>query len=270
MMETHSDNGTETKMKRIAFFPLCAVLLSSSTCLAQDDIADVRSTKRQVGSEKRQAYFLIPPSAKKVPPDGFGLLVILPGGAGGESFHPFVKRIRKNAVPDDFVVAQPIAFKWSSDQRVVWPTEKLTVAKQKFSSEEFVEAVIKDIAATHSIDSQRVYCMGWSSSGPAIYSLALRDKTAVKGSYVLMSVYKPEQLPPIKRAKGRSIYIEHSPDDRVCPYWMAKKGYEALRKEGARTTLATYEGGHGWRGNLYGRIRKALDWLDEDLENKKD
>lgn len=63
--------------------------------------------------------------------------------------------------------------------------------------------------------------------------------------------------------KDRSIYIEHSPEDRVCPFWMARKGYEELTREGARTKLVKYDGGHGWRGNLYGRIQAALRWLDD-------
>ncbi len=240
----------------------CTLLLALvSTCAAQDDVATVPSQKRQVGDEQRQSYFLIPPAVDKAPQAGFGLLVILPGGDGSEALHPFVKRIRKYAVPDDFAVAQPIALKWSDSQQVVWPTKDLKVAKQQFSTEEFVEAVIKDVAAIHAIDPQRVYCMGWSSSGPAVYALALRKETAVQGTYIAMSVYKPKQLPPLANSKGRSIYIEHSPDDRVCPYWMARQAHRDLKQAGARTTLATYRGGHGWRGNVYGRIRAALKWL---------
>lgn len=44
---------------------------------------------------------------------------------------------------------------------------------------------------------------------------------------------------------------------------MARKGYEELTREGARTKLVKYDGGHGWRGNLYGRIQAALRWLDD-------
>jgi len=248
-------------MKFLQWLILSLLLFTPSVCIAQDDVAEVRSEKRMAGNDERKSYFLIPPATDELPPTGFGLLVILPGGDGSEAFHPFVKRIRKHAVPDDFAVAQPIAFKWSAEQRIVWPTEKLKVKKQKFSTEEFVETVVKDTAAIHTTDPKRVYCMGWSSSGPAIYALALRDKPVVTGSYVAMSVYKPQQLPPLTNAKGRSIYIEHSPNDRVCPYWMARKGHEELRREGARTKLVTYDEGHGWRGDVYGRIRRALHWL---------
>lgn len=235
--------------------------LSPSICLAQEDVADVPSEKRQAGDDERKSYFLIPPATDTKPPQGFGLLIILPGGDGGESFHPFVKRIREHAVPKTFAVAQPIAIKWSPEQVVVWPTEKMEVEKQGFSTEDFVEAVIKDVATTHSLDTQQIFCMGWSSSGPAVYALALRNKPVVNGNYVAMSVFKPQQLPALANAKERSIYIEHSQQDRVCPFWMAQQGYQQLKREGARTTLVTYEGGHGWRGDVYGRIRRALQWL---------
>ena len=250
-------------MRLAQSLPLALLLLSSASCFAQDDVADVVSEKRHVGGDRRKSYFLIAPAAKEAPSRGYGLLVILPGGDGSEGFHPFVKRIRKHAVPEGLVVAQPIAFKWSQEQRIVWPTEKPKVPKQGFSTEEFVDAVIKDVKAAYRIDAGRVYCMGWSSGGPAAYAATLRQKTPLRGCYVLMSVYKPQSLPPAKNAKGRSIYIEHSQEDRVCPFWMARKAQQDFAREGVRTRLETYEGGHGWRGNLYGRIKKALQWLEE-------
>ena len=37
-----------------------------------------------------------------------------------------------------------------------------------------------------------------------------------------------------------------------------------LKKSGATVQLATYEGGHGWRGGLYDRIREGVEWLDKN------
>ncbi len=236
--------------------------LTCTAAVAQDDVADIPSEKREVADNQRQAYYLIPAARATVPEAGYGLLVILPGGDGGEAFHPFVKRIRKHAVPDDFVVAQPISVKWTEKQQVVWPTDKLKVDKQKFSTEEFVEAVVADVATAASIDPKRVYCMGWSSSGPAVYALALRETSVVTGSYIAMSVYKPQQLPPLANARQRVIYIEHSREDRVCPFRMAQQGFQELKEAGAEITMVEYDGGHGWRGNVFGRIQAALTWLD--------
>ena len=58
--------------------------------------------------------------------------MVLPGGDGSADFHPFVKRIFKNAVPEGYVLAQPIAVKWSDKQEIVWPTAKNRVEKMKF------------------------------------------------------------------------------------------------------------------------------------------
>lgn len=259
-------NATRVDRLRLPTLPARPdVGVGEKTSLAyviQKDVEDIPSTKREIAANKRMTYFLIPPAAKTKPKNGYGLLVLLPGGGGGEGFHPFVKRIRKHAVPDDVVVAQLIATKWTDRQAIVWPTEKNKVDMQEFSTEEFIDAVVTDAQAVHTIDKKRVYGMGWSSSGPAIYAAALLEKTPLAGSYVMMSVYKPRLLPPVKNGKERAFYIEHSPDDRVCPHWMAKKAYEELKDAGARVTFATYQGGHGFRGNIYGRMKTAFKWLE--------
>lgn len=235
--------------------------------VVQKDVADVASEKRTLKTHKRMTYFLIPPAAKNAPRNGYGLVVLLPGGSGSAAFHPFIKRIRKHAVPDDLIVAQPVAVKWTDTQRVVWPTEQSKVDKQEFSTEAFIDAVIKDVESVHRVDAKRVYAMGWSSSGPAIYAAAFRKATPLVGSYIMMSVYKPQQLPPVQNAKGRRFYIEHSPDDRVCPLWMAKKAHQQLKQAGARVTFSSYKGGHGFRGNIYGRMKTAFQWLETKDED---
>eukprot|EP00913_Durusdinium_trenchii_P008903 g8369.t1 len=230
----------------------------------QKDVEDVPSTKRTIADNKRMTYFLIPAAAKQAPKAGYGLLLLLPGGSGDARFHPFVKRIRKHAVPDDLVVAQPVAFKWTEQQRIVWPTEKNKVDKQEFSTEKFLDAIIKDVKGVHRIDPKRVYAMGWSSSGSAIYATALRKQSPLAGSYIMMSVYKPKYLPPVNNGRKQSFYIEHSPDDRICPFWMAEKAQKELKEAGARVKFATYRGGHGFRGNIYGRMRAAFwEWYPQ-------
>ena len=233
-----------------------------SARFVQKDVPDVPSSKRTIAAHKRMTYFLIPAADKKPPKEGYGLVVLLPGGSGSAAFHPFVKRIRKHAVPSNVIVAQPIAVKWTDKQVIVWPTEKSKVDKQKFSTEAFIDAVIKDVGTVHKVDPKRTWAMGWSSSGPAIYAAALRKKTPLAGSYIMMSVYKPRFLPPVKNAKGRRFYIEHSPDDRVCPHWMAKKAHKELKEAGAKVEFTEYRGGHGFRGNIYGRMKAAFKWLN--------
>jgi predicted esterase len=80
-----------------------------------------------------------------------------------------------------------------------------------------------------------------------------------------MSVYKPNLLPALTKAKGHAFYLYHSPDDRVCPVWMARRAAKDLAEAGGKVELATYQGGHGWRGPLYADIRKGLLWLQKNV-----
>jgi RNA polymerase sigma factor (sigma-70 family) len=231
------------------------------------DVADVPAKDLRAGGDADKRYFLIGPKKDAKPPaEGFGLVVILPGGDGSADFNPFVRRIFKYALPDRYLAAQPVAVEWFPGQPIVWPTKTNRVDDMKFSTEEFVAAVIEDVAKKHKIDRTRVFSLSWSSSGPAAYAVALQEKRPVTGSLVTMSVFNPPFLPPLKAAKGHAFYLYHSPDDRVCPYRMAEQAKKDLAANGAKVRLETYAGGHGWRGNVYRDIRKGVDWLEENRE----
>ena len=83
-----------------------------------------------------------------------------------------------------------------------------------------------------------------------------------------MSVFNPRFLPPLKGAKGHAYYLYHSPDDRVCPYRMAGQAKTRLAENGARVRLEDYEGGHGWRGNVFDDIHRGVEWLEKHAERK--
>ena len=213
---------------------------------------------------------LIGPRKDSTPPaEGYGLVVIMPGGDGSADFHPFVKRIYKNALSDRYLAAQPIAVNWADDQQIVWPTKTNPVAKMKFGTEEFIEAVIEDVAKKHKLDRTRVFSLSWSSSGPAAYEASLQNQGSVKGSFIAMSVFNPTFLPPLKEAKGHAYYLYHSQQDRVCPYRMAEQAKNSLAENGAKVRLETYEGGHGWRGNVYHDIRNGIEWLEKNQANEQ-
>jgi RNA polymerase sigma factor (sigma-70 family) len=228
-----------------------------------DDIADVPAEDVKIGGDEKKRYFLIGPREKAdAAKADRGLVIILPGGDGGADFHPFVKRIFKNALKSEFIVAQPVAVKWTPDQKIVWPTEKNPVDQMKFSTEKFIEAVIADASAKCKIDPMRVYTLSWSSSGPAAFAISLTNKK-VAGSFIAMSVFNPKYLPPLDGAKGHRYFLYHSPDDRVCPIRMAKEAEKSLREKEATVKFQEYSGGHGWRGGLYDHIRKGIDWLEK-------
>jgi predicted esterase len=241
-----------------------AISLLTGRLVAQEDVADITSRDLRAGKDEQKRYFLIePPKAAKPPTKGYGLLVVLPGGDGSAEFHPFVKRIYKHAVPEGYLLAQPVAVKWTDKQVIVWPTDKNRAPGMKFSTEQFLDAVIRDVAGKHKIDPARVFTLTWSSSGPAAYAASL-SSDRITGSFIAMSVFKPDLLPPLEKAKGRAYFLYHSPDDRVCPFRMARQAERELKKAGASVQLATYDGGHGWRGNLYANIREGVAWLEKN------
>jgi predicted esterase len=237
--------------------------LSPQPLAAQDDVADIASQDLRLGKDEHKRYFLIAPAKDVKPPKkGYGLLIVLPGGPGSADFHPFVKRIYKYAVPEGYVLAQLVAVKWTEDQQIVWPTDRNPAEAMKFSTEEFVDAVMKDVGRRHRLDPGRIFTLTWSSSGPAAYAISLSSKK-VTGSFIAMSVFKPDLLPPLEKAKGHAYFLYHSPDDRVCPFAMAERAAKDLKEYGAAVKLATYEGGHGWRGDLYQHVREGLKWLEK-------
>jgi predicted esterase len=239
-------------------------LLAGGRLAAQEDVADVTSQDLRAGKDENKRYFLIePPKGVKPPKNGYGLLVVLPGGDGGADFHPFVKRIYKNSIPKGYILAQAVAVKWTDEQQIVWPTDKNRVEGMKFSTEEFVGSVINDVAGKHRLDPGRIFTLTWSSSGPAAYAISLTNKK-VTGSFIAMSVFRPNLLPPLEKAKGHGYYLYHSPDDRVCPFRMAEQAAKDLENSGAKVNLATYDGGHGWRAGLYDNIRDGIEWLEKN------
>src|SRR5207302_10606007 len=131
-------------------------------------------------------------------------------------------------------------------QPIVWPTKTNPVTGMKFSTEEFITAVIEDVAKKHQLDRTRVFTLSWSSSGPAAYATSLQEKRSVTGSLIAMSVFNPKFLPLLTGAKGHAYYLYHSPQDRVCPYRLAEQAMASLAENGAKVRPVTYEGGHGW------------------------
>jgi dienelactone hydrolase len=229
-----------------------------------DDVADVPADLRNAGDDPRKRYFLIGPTpGSTAPADGYRLLIVLPGGAGGADFQPFAKRIAKYGMPPGYLVAQLLAVSWTPKQfeRVVWPTAMDNLPGVGFLTEDFVGAVIADIMRTDKVDPRFVFTLGWSSGGPPVYATSLRSGTRVTGSFAAMSVFKPELFTSLKNARGHSYYILHSPQDFIL-LSVAQTARDELRRVGATAELETYEGGHGWHGDVYGKICRGVEWLE--------
>jgi predicted esterase len=126
-----------------------------------------------------------------------------------------------------------------------------------------VAKTVDDVAARQPIDRERVHLLGWSSGGPACYATMLQPESPAVGALVAMSVFQPDNLPDPKNGAGRRFYILHSRDDQVCPYRMAVEARDRLRAAGAQVEFAEYAGGHGWQGDLFGNIRRGVQWLEK-------
>ena len=221
------------------------------------------SERHSVDGTENQDYFLIHDAEAKKPAAGAKLLLVMPGGDGAAGFNPFITNMAKHAL-GGYVVAQLISVKWTPKQSIIWPTEGSDVKGAKFTTEDFLSAVISDLEKTHEIDldPEHIYTLSWSSSGPAAYAASL-SVDRIKGSFVAMSVFKERAMKPMRRAKGHRYYIYHSPGDKVCPLGLAEQARDSLRKAGADVEFATYAGGHGWHGDIFGAIRTGIAWLEE-------
>lgn len=245
-----------------------AALALTAAAFAQEepaeDIASVPCEERHAGDDEHKTYLLIGREAEaEAPKGGYKLLLILPGGDGGRGFEAFCKRIHEHALGDGWLAAQLVAKKWTDEQRIVWPTEDNEVDKMEFTTEEFIAAVLEDIEAEIELDRDYLFTLSWSSSGPACYAAALQKQSRITGSFIAMSVFKPDLLPSLRNAKGRAFYLLHSKDDAVCPMRMAEEAERQLQKQKAEVVLATYEGGHGWHGPVWTQMQTGIAWLEE-------
>jgi predicted esterase len=249
---------------------IAAVLTASFAparhALAQDnaDVDKIPSADRTVPGQAKQRYFLIGDTKREAPAGGFALLLVLPGGDGSAEFNPFVKRIYENALPEGYLVAQLVAVASTNQNQIVWPTAKLKDPKQTFTTESFIANVVTDVKKTIKVDDARVFTLSWSSGGPAAYAASMTKDTPVKGSFVAMSIFPMAQVQSsLPAAKGHRYYLLQSPDDQVTRYFFRDVAAKALIKAGATVETADYSGGHGWHGDVFGNIRKGMEWLDK-------
>lgn len=231
------------------------------------DIADMKVQDLRAGGDEKKRYFVI---HQETPPPtgGWRTLFVLPGGPGDAQFQPFVTRIAKNALPEGYLVVQLVAPVWTAQQAkdIVWPSHKSGVAGMKFSTTDFFLAVRAEVAKAHKLDSRYCFTLTWSSSGMSGYALSLLPQSGVTGTFVAMSVFQPGALPPLDPAKGHPYFLYHSPQDFI-PITQPEAARDALKTAGAIVEFQTYEGGHGWRGNIFGDIRKGIEWLEHQATN---
>lgn len=254
-------------------FPLAMLLLLAPAAPARedalpsaDDVADVEALDVRIDDHEKKRYVLIGWDAERKPPkDGYRLLVVLPGGTGAIDFHPFCKRIAKHVLDERWLLLQIVAPVWAAEQAetLVWPTREQPWEGMEFATEDLVFAAIEDVKKRTDVDRRHVFTMTWSSSGPAGYAMSLAKDSPVTGTFVAMSVFKPENLPSLDRAKKHPYFLLHSEDDFI-PIAMARRAETELAKKKAKVKFLEVQGGHGWHGDVYGNMKAAVRFLEEN------
>jgi predicted esterase len=239
------------------------VLVTSARAEVPADIADMKAQDLKAGGDEKKRYFVIQ-RPEEAPKEGWRTLFVLPGGPGNAEFLPFVTRIAKNALPAGYLVIELVAPVWTPEQaqNLVWPPEKSGFPQVKFSTSDFFLAVRSEVAKAYKLDPRYSFTLTWSSSGMSGYTFSLLPKSGITGTFVAMSVFQPGGLSSLSAAKGHPYFIYHSPQDFI-PIAQAEAARDTLRKAGGIVEFQTYEGGHGWRGNVFADIRKGIDWLEQ-------
>jgi len=203
-------------------------------------------------------YFVVP-ARKKAKKQS--LLVVMPGGPGTRDFLPWVENGILGTAPDDCVGVMVTAAKWRKDQKIVWPTRTGKVRGMRFTTEDYVRAVVAAVRKSHNIASDRIALLSWSSSGPASYLLLTDKKSPFTHGYVAMSVWRALPKKALKGALGRRFVLDQSPDDETTTFPHVRRAFAALDGAGAQVMLSTYDGGHGWQDGPIPRLRRNLKWL---------
>ncbi|MBL8750872.1 MAG: hypothetical protein JNK78_17055 [Planctomycetes bacterium] len=240
-------------------FGLVCVLtfaLSDASVAAQENKS--RAIEHTIASLPQSLYFVVPPRQPVARKRG-GLVVVLPGGDGSRDFLPWVENGLFAQTPADCAGVLVTSVKWTPEQKVIWPTDESRVEGMKYTTEEYVRAVLADAAKTQPFDPSRTVVVAWSSSGPAVYPMMATKNAPFARAYIAMSVFpKDVDFAP---AKGRRFLLDQSPDDDVTGFSHVRDAFAALTKAGAVVRLSTYDGGHGWKGDALQRLRGGIEWL---------
>jgi len=237
-----------------------------------------RAELHLIGDDPQHAYWLLcpayisPTTAQNgpVPPPRkptFGLIVGLAEGTGnGEDLTDFWQEAIQKSLKDGYFVALPIAPKWSAKQPAAWLTQQNIgqVKGARFTTEEFLEDIVKDVKSRYPIDPGRLFLHGIGEGGLAAYACSLNATTPFRGFYILSSPFKTAQLPPLTAAKGRRYLIQQSKEDRVTPFFQAAAAEELLKKQAALVKLVATRGEHGYKfaESPWEQVTAAITWLE--------
>jgi predicted esterase len=230
----------------------------------------MKAEKRHIAGNDREQVFVLRHASHSGPGKGLGL--ILPGGPGSADFLPFCANVlAQRAFPEDWLVVELVAPQWRppSDSVTIWPSKLFPDPKAKFTTEEFIGAVLKELLGREVAKDAPIVALGWSSSGHAVYS-ALMKFPEIRGAMLAGARCQETWFRPRTAIKGKAVFFYHSPEDAVCPILDAEQGAEFLPKAGAHAKLVKFPGGHGWPAgpDHAAALRDGLTWILETTAKK--
>ena len=243
-----------------AVLPAAVALLLCSWTFAQD--LPVQHLK--AGGDAHKRYFIIGPSVKATAAgQPLGLLVFLPGGEkSGEDWLDTGKGWARQLPSDQYIFAFPVSVRWNEKQTNPWPTAKTPEKGMKFSTEEFLEAVVAEIMKNQKIDSKRVFLFAYQQSATAGYAAGLRPQSPFTAISIGCGGLKSKDLPALGAAARRLWYLVSWPGDRGATPKEMQDARAVLSKTRAMVELKEYTEALFLGGKGCDAIKEMIAWFE--------
>ncbi len=192
---------------RLAFF---ALALLTTGCIGGDSASSSSAHAIDVNGMQRE-YRLFTPAA---PPAGeMPLLIAVHGGSGREDRFPQQTEFEALAEEQGLVIAYPLS-ELQPGNEGEW---LLNTAPESRHDLDFMEALIDDISARHSIDATRIYGTGYSLGSMFTYELAchLSNRFAAVASHAGAMPASPNSCAP---EHNIGVMHLHGVQDPIIPY----------------------------------------------------
>ncbi|MEI6516098.1 MAG: dienelactone hydrolase family protein [bacterium] len=126
------------------------------------------------------------------------------------------------------------------------------------------ETIVKDIKDAKGVNPKAVFLIGFSAGGYMAYQVALKHPELFTGVIILDADIPRKNLDEAS-LKAQTVkvpfYLSHGDKDSYFPASRGAQAMEYVKAAGFPATLATHEGGHALPDDLFGVIKKGVDWI---------